>query len=114
MFPSPKLGLSLKFNFEKYINAVDEKFPSPKLGLSLKSAAVDTVKAFENMRFPSPKLGLSLKSCPCKSACHKACAHHLRRKPYQQTTCPKNNLPHTLQIHSASGAAQFHSKSFIQ
>ena len=88
-FPSPKLGLSLKFNFEKYINAVDEKFPSPKLGLSLKS-------------------------CPCKSACHKACAHHLRRKPYQQTTCPKNNLPHTLQIHSASGAAQFHSKSFIQ
>ena len=37
-FPSPKLGLSLKFNFEKYINAVDEKFPSPKLGLSLKSS----------------------------------------------------------------------------
>lgn len=64
--------------------------------------------------FPSPNLGLSLKSCPCKSVCHKACAHYLRRRPYQQTTCPKNNLPRTLQIHSASGAAQFHSKSFIQ
>ena len=64
--------------------------------------------------FPSPNLGLSLKSCPCKSAYHKVCARHLRRRPYQQTTCPKNNLPHTLQIHSASGAAQFHSKSFIQ
>ena len=66
------------------------------------------------LKFPSPYLGLSLKSCPCKSACHKACTDYLRRRPYQQTTCPKTNLPHTLQIHSASGAAQFHSKSFIQ
>ena len=91
----------------------NEVFPSPNLGLSLKSQTIvlDTVTL---IWFPSPNLGLSLKSCPCKSACHKACAHYLRRRPYQQTTCLKNNLPHTLQIHSASGAAQFHSKSFIQ
>lgn len=88
-----------------------EVFPSPKLGLSLKYI----VYSYQTIiLFPSPYLGPSLKSCPCKSACHKACSHHLRRRPYQQTTCPKNNLPHTLKIHSASGAAQFHSKSFIQ
>lgn len=61
-----------------------------------------------------PQIGVISETCPCKSACHKACAHYLRRRLYQQTTCPKNNLPHTLQIHSASGAAQFHSKSFMQ
>ena len=60
MFPSPKLGLSLKLVLIiSYIWRF--MFPSPKLGLSLKlkEAYIDAGKAFE---FPSPKLGLSLKS----------------------------------------------------
>ena len=60
MFPSPKLGLSLKLMlFVPLTPSSICGFPSPKLGLSLKFKS----KFMDNLLnwFPSPKLGLSLK-----------------------------------------------------
>ena len=58
VFPSPDLGLSLKYYSGEYM-VINNRFPSPYLGLSLKCKWY----AFHQLGdgFPSPYLGLSLK-----------------------------------------------------
>ncbi len=57
--------------------------------------------------FPSPYLGDLFLSCLRRPACCKALRYTLRRSPCLQAFLLANPLPHTLQTHSASGAAQF-------
>ncbi len=57
--------------------------------------------------FPSPCLGDLFLSCLRRPACCKALRCTLRRSPCLQAFLLANPLPHTLQTHSASGAAQF-------
>ena len=61
IFPSPKLGLSLKYAGHGVILYLSGEFPSPKLGLSLKLRFRPYQRSIL-CKFPSPYLGLSLKS----------------------------------------------------